>query len=908
MVKRKRKTQRKKRVKKMKGGSGKKPTTMKARFKELRTVSPGRESGAALRAAATSGTPVHVSTGERTSSPGRRVGTSAAGSPVRRVGTSAAFSPGRRVGTSVAGSPGRRVGVNRTTHARGAVANRTTGSSPARRAQRLVRNKRPATPAPKRGAKSQSNSGQRPMGKQLRAASGAANTNLEKLTTKEPLKIYGVDGIMKQELDRGVEINIFKSPETTIKIDRRGQTMCVEICPGGNDERQGDYVVIDPDLITAGWSKVSAGPARGKMSSRRSATPLRAAAAGRSSHAPVHGRMLSKRSTTPLRAASALRGSHAPVHGRVLSKSATPLRAAAAGKGSHAPARGKMSSRRSASPQRASCFGRGSHASMRSKMSSRGSASGSPPLGSWPPTPLSLTYRLPKWSDSSEIVSLMLKNPLGNLCRGDGELGDGSIQHTPLFCQEVAYILQSQFSYFLMEDLEGLGPAELAARALQAGASQPEVDACASNLGEFVQLVAKYECKLSIQVAGNALRPGGACGDGWGRGLPVSKPLFPYFYDTQDESLFNSILHGAKLLYDLSDPEINRLFVDLLGERAALDNIYPEEAKLHAFKRSRLRAGGGGQDMLGRPWGCVDPDAALVKDPSDYRDYPTFWRECESILQDIKRKGGDLEELKNKLSRGQQAEVEAELKSYRLKPPKSGIEALLNKLAADSLQGPDFTEPFPEEAYGSPEGMAKSEEYSKKYNFAFTLPDLVIGLPAGRYDNYYDGKGKERKGDGAPSSGNEALKTLTITDVVYVYGPNVDFNSKGKDGNHLTGTGTRSRIPYSEGKSSAATIKSKGKRRMVFDENEYLYFQDCVEMSYRATLMSMYERKVKFPILCFVSGGIYSGFQRNTRTGRRIRMSVGSTIIPKIIKEITVLNGGVPPFKNIFLCASHETS
>ena len=831
MVKRKRKTQRKKRVKKMKGGSGKKPTTMKARFKELRTVSPGRESGAALRAAATSGTPVHVSTGERTSSPGRRVGTSAAGSPVRRVGTSAAFSPGRRVGTSVAGSPGRRVGVNRTTHARGAVANRTTGSSPARRAQRLVRNKRPATPAPKRGAKSQSNSGPRPMGKQLRAASGAANTNLEKLTTKEPLKIYGVDGIMKQELDRGVEINIFKSPETTIKIDRRGQTMCVEICPGGNDERQGDYVVIDPDLITAGWSKVSAGPARGKMSSRRSA-----------------------------------------------------------------------------SPQRASCFGRGSHASMRSKMSSRGSASGSPPLGSWPPTPLSLTYRLPKWSDSSEIVSLMLKNPLGNLCRGDGELGDGSIQHTPLFCQEVAYILQSQFSYFLMEDLEGLGPAELAARALQAGASQPEVDACASNLGEFVQLVAKYECKLSIQVAGNALRPGGACGDGWGRGLPVSKPLFPYFYDTQDESLFNSILHGAKLLYDLSDPEINRLFVDLLGERAALDNIYPEEAKLHAFKRSRLRAGGGGQDMLGRPWGCVDPDAALVKDPSDYRDYPTFWRECESILQDIKRKGGDLEELKNKLSRGQQAEVEAELKSYRLKPPKSGIEALLNKLAADSLQGPDFTEPFPEEAYGSPEGMAKSEEYSKKYNFAFTLPDLVIGLPAGRYDNYYDGKGKERKGDGAPSSGNEALKTLTITDVVYVYGPNVDFNSKGKDGNHLTGTGTRSRIPYSEGKSSAATIKSKGKRRMVFDENEYLYFQDCVEMSYRATLMSMYERKVKFPILCFVSGGIYSGFQRNTRTGRRIRMSVGSTIIPKIIKEITVLNGGVPPFKNIFLCASHETS
>ena len=95
---------------------------------------------------------------------------------------------------------------------------------------------------------------------------------------------------------------------------------------------------------------------------------------------------------------------------------------------------------------------------------------------------------------------------------------------------------------------------------------------------------------------------------------------------------------------------------------------------------------------------------------------------------------------------------------------------------------------------------------------------------------------------------------------------------------------------------------------MVFDENEYLYFQDCVEMSYRATLMSMYERKVKFPILCFVSGGIYSGFQRNTRTGRRIRMSVGSTIIPKIIKEITVLNGGTPPFKNIFLCASHETS
>ena len=104
-------------------------------------------------------------------------------------------------------------------------------------------------------------------GKQLRAASGAAGTDLEKLTTKEPLKIYSVDGIMKQELDRDVEINIFKSPETTIKIHGRGQTMCVEICPGGNDERQGDYVVVT-DLIKAGADASRSAAASSRVDSR----------------------------------------------------------------------------------------------------------------------------------------------------------------------------------------------------------------------------------------------------------------------------------------------------------------------------------------------------------------------------------------------------------------------------------------------------------------------------------------------------------------------------------------------------------------------------------------------------------------------------------------------------------------
>ena len=159
--------------------------------------------------------------------------------------------------------------------------------------------------------------------------------------------------------------------------------------------------------------------------------------------------------------------------------------------------------------------------------------------------------------------------------------------------------------------------------------------------------------------------------------------------------------------------------------------------------------------------------------------------------------------------------------------------------------------------------------------FAFTIKDQPIALSARNY------------GPGCLIPGES---TTCISDVVYSYGPNAFFNSTGPEWatgaaaeKRLYGTGTRSRIPYSESWGSE------------FEENEYFYFRECVCMAFRATLTSMKNNSVNYPILCYVSGGIYSGEERGSVTNRELRRETRG-IIEEINKELG------EPFNNIFLC------
>jgi O-acetyl-ADP-ribose deacetylase len=170
-----------------------------------------------------------------------------------------------------------------------------------------------------------------------------------------------------------------------------------------------------------------------------------------------------------------------------------------------------------------------------------------------------------------------------------------------------------------------------------------------------------------------------------------------------------------------------------------------------------------------------------------------------------------------------------------------------------SIQGVDFTDAIPE---GDDELM----EYALKYNFAYTLDDADMSLSA----NYYLRSGIDNTTD-----------SLFKTDVVFCYGPNVYAES---DKSNKSGTMTRSKIKdYRE------------------DDHYLTYFRECVKMSYRATLTSMKDNGVKYPILCYVSGGIYSGQREGKSTNIFIRNET-----PKIINEINEDLG--KPFNNIFLC------
>ena len=145
-------------------------------------------------------------------------------------------------------------------------------------------------------------------------------------------------------------------------------------------------------------------------------------------------------------------------------------------------------------------------------------------------------------------------------------------------------------------------------------------------------------------------------------------------------------------------------------------------------------------------------------------------------------------------------------------------------------------------------------------------------------------------------------------DVVYVYGPNAFYSSAGDGGNGrsrtLLGTGTRSLIAgYREHPDYDVGHQSYHNKLNVTEyTDDYLIFRECVTMAFRATLTTMMIAGVDYPILCYVSGGIYGGFHGEddpytSMTGTKIRADT-----PMIITQVNNELG--KPFKNIYLCAS----
>ena len=370
--------------------------------------------------------------------------------------------------------------------------------------------------------------------------------------------------------------------------------------------------------------------------------------------------------------------------------------------------------------------------------------------------------------------------------------------------------------------------------------------------------------KVSIQVAGNALRPGGACGRMDGLGLDYQNLICPYHHSTQEESIIDSLLHAFIIMYAIDPNTFNDVmhdyFINLLGTKANLNNISPQEVQ------DRIKALYYGENV-GRPWGALHPSESLSYDPKN-RDYPEYWRKWEAELHTeglISQSGvtGQLLDPGFVGGGGESGDV---------------LRALKNKRAALSIQGPDFTEPFPD----SPSERIMSIEtarYAQKYNFAYTLNDMHVALSANRYLK-----------EGISSLAN----SVTVSDVVFVYGPNAFSNSA----EGVKGARTRTRITYND-------VESPPSSNKYSLSPQYPIFKECVKMAFKATLKSMSDRKIDYPILCYVSGGIYGGYGEHAQmpTGKKIREETPE-IIETAYRELKDDGSITHEFKKIFLCDS----
>jgi len=167
-----------------------------------------------------------------------------------------------------------------------------------------------------------------------------------------------------------------------------------------------------------------------------------------------------------------------------------------------------------------------------------------------------------------------------------------------------------------------------------------------------------------------------------------------------------------------------------------------------------------------------------------------------------------------------------------------------------TLQGHDYTESFREREPG---------DHIKKYDFCHPVREQIIA-------HYRDYK-----------SFSDPI--LFETSLYFTFGPNVA--AVGRDAN--LGTMARTKV--------------RG-----YDHNEpyhYYIFRECVKQSFKTSLETMNNDGIQVPILCRVSGGIYSGVGTETHTNINREYEA---IINEIIQENIQENPVKFNFVKIILC------
>jgi len=169
-----------------------------------------------------------------------------------------------------------------------------------------------------------------------------------------------------------------------------------------------------------------------------------------------------------------------------------------------------------------------------------------------------------------------------------------------------------------------------------------------------------------------------------------------------------------------------------------------------------------------------------------------------------------------------------------------------------TLQGYDYTEPF---LSGSP------DHHIEKYNFCHSVPNQDIY----HYDNYGRRAAVAGQPDEPPSGPIKFNASLYFT-----FGPNVAASGTPQ------GSMAKTLVAY-----------------YVDDQHHYNIFKACVKQAYKTSLEMMSKDGIQVPILCRLSGGIYS------RGQTRVAINKGyEAIIKEIVKEAEPMFN----FTKIILC------
>lgn len=389
-------------------------------------------------------------------------------------------------------------------------------------------------------------------------------------------------------------------------------------------------------------------------------------------------------------------------------------------------------------------------------------------------------------------------------------------------------------------------------------------------IGFLLSMIGEHE--IGEVICGNALRPAGSVGKPNGTGLhdvdyertpegvvEIKRYLeFPFNHGTQEENVTESWIHGFIIMNDLDPAYFEQILHHEFRQKLGIDNdlmhIFPQNLQDEITRFYQSRNG----MQKGQPFGAVYPNAKLVVHPMDYIKYSTDHAKWEELLQQMSQRTDGVKDLIKDLYSGKlKCSDEDSDRMITLGLSEDEQNAIKNKMATLSIPGFDYTEPFPKTEQ-------EIDEYAMRYRFTHTLKKENVALPA----NYYLYKG-------VSCCRNSVFKA----DIVYCYGPNIAYNSRWDS---LYGTAARSRIPFSS-----------------LEEN-YPAFRACVKAAYQGALETMLSPPgIKFPILSFISGGIYA-----TETLKpRIRNETPD-IITEVLADLRGKGISLPQGGKIFLCDS----